>query len=303
MPWRVPRCGSHPLGQGRWVSYPASDRPGELVYGVTYRAWIPDAVNRVRGVIVHQHGCGSGAGQGGETAADDLHCQDLARKWGCALLGPSYKQKDGQDCRRGCDPRNGSRTRFLQALGDLSARSDHPELATAPGCLWGHSGGGFWASLMMASDPDRIVAAWLRSGTAFAAWRTGRPDRARRTGPSKRGFPGSATSAVDGGRRPVLIDQDQLTGSEQAALRALLLSHGRHSLDWLVRQTCEDVALLRSAGWDDESIRLDLGGTLFDIVQHRSPLLYLVGCGVVREVLAASVDRCSPHRGPRRVGS
>ncbi len=155
------------------VHYPPSDRPGELVYGVTYRVWIPDGVARLRGVIVHQHGCGKGACQGGATAADDLQWQALARKWDCALLGPSFEQEDGQDCRRWCDPRNGSRARFLQALGDLAAESGHPELATVPWCLWGHSGGGFWASLMMASDPDRVVAAWLRSGTAYATWEKG----------------------------------------------------------------------------------------------------------------------------------
>ena len=58
-------------------------------------------------------------------------------------------------------------------LDDLADKSGHPELATVPWCLWGHSGGGFWASLMMTSDPDRVVAAWLRSGTAFAAWEKG----------------------------------------------------------------------------------------------------------------------------------
>jgi hypothetical protein len=161
------------------VSYPASDKPGELVYGVTYRVWIPDGVARLRGVIVHQHGCGKGACQGGATAADDLHWQALARKWDCALLGPSYGQEDGQNCRLWCDPRNGSRARFLQALDDLAARSGHPELARVPWCLWGHSGGGFWASLMQASDPDRIVAIWLRSGTAYSVWEKGeipRPD-------------------------------------------------------------------------------------------------------------------------------
>ena len=153
------------------VSYPPSEKPGELVYGVTYRAWLPEDVARLRGVIVHQHGCGAGACKGGETAADDLHWQALARKWDCALLGPSYHQEDGQDCSKWFDPRKGSRARFLQALGDLAAKSGHPELATVPWCLWGHSGGGSWASLMMVSDPDRIVAVWLRSGTAVAARR------------------------------------------------------------------------------------------------------------------------------------
>jgi hypothetical protein len=171
--------GRPALGDGRIVevTYPPSDRPGELVFGVTFRLWIPEGVSRLRAVIVHQHGCGKGACQGGETAADDLHWQALARKWDCALLGPSYGQEDGQNCRLWCDPRNGSRARFLQALDDLALQSGHPELARVPWCLWGHSGGGFWASLMQASDPGRVVAVWLRSGTAFAAWEKGEVPR------------------------------------------------------------------------------------------------------------------------------
>ncbi len=155
------------------VRYEPSKKPGELVYGVTYRVWIPAGVENLRGVIVHQHGCGKGACEGGRTAADDLHWQALAKKWNCALLGPSFEQADGEDCRLWCDPRNGSRDRFLQALNDLAEKSGHPELASVPWCLWGHSGGAFWSSLMMASDPQRIVAVWLRSGTAFAAWEKG----------------------------------------------------------------------------------------------------------------------------------
>jgi hypothetical protein len=58
-------------------------------------------------------------------------------------------------------------------LDDLAVKSGHAELKTVPWCLWGHSGGGFWASLMMASDPERIVAVWMRSGTAFSAWEKG----------------------------------------------------------------------------------------------------------------------------------
>lgn len=155
------------------VRYEPSDKPGELVYGVTYRVWIPDGVKTLKGIIVHQHGCGKGACEGGRTAAEDLHWQALAAKWGCALLGPSFEQEDGQNCRLWCDPRNGSRDRFLKALSDLAEKSQHPELATVPWCLWGHSGGAFWASLMMISDPERVVAVWLRSGTAFSAWEKG----------------------------------------------------------------------------------------------------------------------------------
>jgi poly(3-hydroxybutyrate) depolymerase len=150
------------------VTYPPSTEAGELQFGVTYTFWIPGGVAKLRGVIVHQHGCGSGACKGGATAAYDLHWQALARKWECALLGPSYQQDDKQECRLWCDPRNGSEKAFLKSLVDAAKESKHPELETVPWCLWGHSGGGTWASIMQVLHPDRIVAIWLRSGTAFS---------------------------------------------------------------------------------------------------------------------------------------
>lgn len=162
-------------GAGKYleVSYPPSAEPQELAMGVSYTLWIPDSAAKIRGMIVHQHGCGEGACKGGATAAYDLHWQALAEKWDCALLGPSYQQAEKQNCRLWCDPRNGSHKTFLRAIGEFAARSKHPELASAPWCLWGHSGGGFWASLMQTMYPERIVAIWLRSGTALTAWERG----------------------------------------------------------------------------------------------------------------------------------
>ncbi|GIW78477.1 MAG: hypothetical protein KatS3mg105_0284 [Gemmatales bacterium] len=164
-------------GRYHRVTYPPSDKTGELQVGVTYTLWIPDGVETIRGVIVHQHGCGVGACKGGATAAYDLHWQALARKWDCALLGPSYHQKENQNCRLWCDPRNGSAKTFLRGLHDLARLSKHPEIETVPWCLWGHSGGGFWASLMQTAYPDRIIAIWFRSGTAYMTWEKGEIDR------------------------------------------------------------------------------------------------------------------------------
>jgi poly(3-hydroxybutyrate) depolymerase len=168
-------CAGTAFGAGSYVevSYPPSTQAGELSFGVTYTLWVPEGVTTLRGVIVHQHGCGSGACKGGATAAYDLHWQALAKKWDCALLGPSFQQADDQNCRLWCDPRNGSEKAFLNALHDLAGKSKHPELEQVPWCLWGHSGGGFWASLMQTMHPDRIVAVWCRSGTAFASWEKG----------------------------------------------------------------------------------------------------------------------------------
>lgn len=166
---------STPLMAGEYfeVRYPPSTEPGELIYGVKYRLWIPEGVEKVRAVIVHQHGCGAGACKSGEFAAYDLQWQALARKWDCALLGPSIEQGEAPDCRKWCDPRNGSARAFLNGLRDLAVKSGHPEVEQVPWCLWGHSGGAFWSTLMQTLYPERIVAIWLRSGTAFYAWEGG----------------------------------------------------------------------------------------------------------------------------------
>ena len=157
-------------GQKFSVDYPISSLPSGFVFATTYNLWIPEGVKTIRGVIVHQHGCGEGSNKGAVTAADDLHWQALARKWDCALLGPVIHQPEAANCRLWCDPRNGSETTFLRSLTDLALQSGHPEVATAPWCLWGHSGGGFWASILQAKYPERIVAIWFRSGTAYSAW-------------------------------------------------------------------------------------------------------------------------------------
>src|SRR5688500_3047429 len=146
------------------VRYHASDKPGELPYAVNYTIWIPPGAKTLRGVVVHQHGCGEGSCKSGLTGAYDLHWQALAKKHDCALLSPSYEQPEKADCQMWCDPRNGSDAAFQKCLADLGAKSGHPELPKVPWALWGHSGGGHWAGGMVMLHPERIAAAWLRSG-------------------------------------------------------------------------------------------------------------------------------------------
>lgn len=157
------------------VRYEASAAPDGLIFPVSYTVWIPPGVKTLRGVIVHQHGCGEGSCKSGLTAAFDLHWQALAKKHECALVGPAYEQPEKAVCSMWCDPRNGSEQAFIKALGELGTQSHHPELATVPWALWGHSGGANWVGNMLALHPDRIAAAWLRSGTPRIAPRDGAP--------------------------------------------------------------------------------------------------------------------------------
>lgn len=156
------------------VRYEASTKPGELIYPVTYAVWIPPTAKTLRGVIVHQHGCGEGSCKSGQTGAFDLHWQALAAKYDCALFAASYEQPEGADCQMWCDPRNGSDAAFQQGLADLGRQAGHPELATVPWALWGHSGGGHWCGGMVMLHPERIAAAWLRSGVPLFAAIEGR---------------------------------------------------------------------------------------------------------------------------------
>ncbi|KLU03699.1 hypothetical protein RISK_004106 [Rhodopirellula islandica] len=146
------------------VRYEASSEKGELNFPVKYTVWIPPNAATLRGVIVHQHGCGEGSCKSGLTGAFDLHWEALASKHDCALLAPAYEQPQAADCQLWCDPRNGSDAAFQKSLTDLGKASGHPELDTIPWTLWGHSGGGVWAGTMTLLHPDRVAAAWLRSG-------------------------------------------------------------------------------------------------------------------------------------------
>lgn len=224
---------------------------GQLRYATRYRLWIPEGTGPLRALIVHQHGCGKGAADGSRTGIDDLQWQALARATGCGLLVPTYEVTDQDDCRAWCDPRNGSDAAFLAALDRLASESGHPEVATIPWCLWGHSGGGFWATIMLERHPERIVAIWLRSGSPFPAWRKGEipelqfPDAAFgvpivcNPGLKEKGdarFASAWTGAVDtleffrGRGAPVMFAPDPITGHECGASRTLAIPFFREML-------------------------------------------------------------------------
>ncbi|MDZ4683721.1 MAG: hypothetical protein SH850_01450 [Planctomycetaceae bacterium] len=157
------------------VRYEGSSKSGELVYPASYTVWVPSEVKTLRGLIVHQHGCGEGSCKSGQTGAFDLHWQALAKKHDCALMSPVYEQPEQANCQLWCDPRHGSDAAFQKALTELGAVSGHAELATVPWAIWGHSGGGHWAGGMTLLHPDRVAAAWLRSGVPALTAVEGKP--------------------------------------------------------------------------------------------------------------------------------
>lgn len=128
-----------------------------------YRLWLPPGDAPLRAIIVRQHGCGPGARKLGLEHADDIQWQALAAKWNCGLLG-SQLWAPGEDCSTWTIPQDGSEYAFLTALSRFAALSGREEIATVPWCLWGHSGGAMWVCNMTYTHPDRVVAAFPRSG-------------------------------------------------------------------------------------------------------------------------------------------
>jgi len=77
LPIRATHSADLPLAAAPYerIRYEASDEPGSLRFPVIHTAWIPPGVKTLRGVIVHQHGCGEGSCRSGLTGAFDLHWQ------------------------------------------------------------------------------------------------------------------------------------------------------------------------------------------------------------------------------------
>lgn len=135
-------------------------RPQDYFEHVSYRLWLPDALSQARGILVLHHGCGV---TGGLLHAGDVQYRALANKWHLGLLAAAEWQSDAT-CQYWVRIERGSADAFLAALSQLAAKSGHPEIATVPWALWGHSGGGVWVTAMTARFPDRVMATFARSG-------------------------------------------------------------------------------------------------------------------------------------------
>lgn len=120
-----------------------------------YTVFIPDGVEWLQAVYVHQHGCtmeGRGA-----SSAYDLQYQAFAKKWKLAIVGTDLYSAKG-NCHDWRNPESGSGPALIKTLREIGKISGHPEQADLPWLLWGHSGGGYWALSMLRQYPERILA-------------------------------------------------------------------------------------------------------------------------------------------------
>ena len=155
-------CGIVPAVWGQYYDVNIQPQRQEQFKSARYRLWLPSDVGTVRGIIVKQHGCGTGASNHGLNHANDLQWQALAQKHQMALMGTELTNVEA--CSQWFNTQAGSGNAFLRALQALAVASKHPELVSVPWALWGHSGGAFWCTGMLFDYPERILCAIPRSG-------------------------------------------------------------------------------------------------------------------------------------------
>ena len=131
-----------------------------------YRVWIPEGIERVRGIIIKQHGCGADAANSGLDNANDLQWQAIAAKHQFALMGTKLiTQSEKRSCGYWYTPAWASKDALFQALDSVAKQSKRLELNQVPWVLWGHSAGSVWSSAMLQEHPERTIAmVAIRSG-------------------------------------------------------------------------------------------------------------------------------------------
>lgn len=125
-----------------------------------YSVFIPDGVDQIEGIFIHQHGC-TMEGRGMSTAYD-LQYQSFARKWKLAIIGPDLYDTES-NCHVWKDAESGTADALFKTIQAIATVSAHKELTEAPLLLWGHSGGGYWAQSMMKSYPEKIMGVFSYS--------------------------------------------------------------------------------------------------------------------------------------------
>jgi dienelactone hydrolase len=137
--------------------------PAGANYAVAqFRFWHPPAVKILRGVAVLV----PGSNADGRAQVQDSVWQDFARRNGLGLLGCTFQDHPHEnmnieDYARASD---GSGPALLEALARVARATEHPEVATAPLLLWGHSAGGEFNYEFACWKPERVLAFVVNKG-------------------------------------------------------------------------------------------------------------------------------------------
>jgi poly(3-hydroxybutyrate) depolymerase len=130
-----------------------------------FRFWSPATAGTLRAVLVLV----PGSNGDGRPAAEDTVWQAFAVKNKLALVACRFTDKPHEQSfiEEYANVSQGSGQALLNAIGRFAARSEHPELATAPLLLWGMSAGGEYNYEFTAWKPERVAAFIVNKGNFY----------------------------------------------------------------------------------------------------------------------------------------
>ena len=139
--------------------------PGANYDKAEFRFWAPKTSTPLRAIIVLVPGSnGDGRGQ-----VEDTVWQAFATKHSFALVGCRFTDKphDQNFIEEYIKVADGSGQALIDAVAKFGARSQHPELASAPFFMWGMSAGGQFNYEFAAWKPERVAAFVVNKGGIY----------------------------------------------------------------------------------------------------------------------------------------
>lgn len=142
------------------TDWDAGPNPTPDLEAAQFRWWIPEGVQKVRGVLVVI----SGSNGDSRDAVNDDEWRTLVSKQSFALMGVRLFKAGRGPAYQG-DPDGKTSETIIRAVSGLAAASGHPEAANAPLAFWGHSAGSNTAERFALRNPRRTISVTGIKGT------------------------------------------------------------------------------------------------------------------------------------------
>lgn len=118
-----------------------------------FRLWIDDKAERVNGIVCVALGINGDSRE----EVDQPVWREFALKHNLAVVGVFLRSPENEHIKYTRSER-GSGAALVAALEALAEKSGHPEIATVPLLMWGHSAGGLFNFGFACYAPERVLA-------------------------------------------------------------------------------------------------------------------------------------------------
>lgn len=142
--------------------YDVTMEPGNDYSKAEFRMWIPEGVEKFRGILM----LNPGSNGDGRPQVEDEYWQAFAKKHNFALVGTFLQDHMHVNMmiEHYIKVWDGSGDAILGAIDQMAAESGHEELSYAPFLLWGMSAGGEINHEIASWIPERVIAYVVNKG-------------------------------------------------------------------------------------------------------------------------------------------